>query len=306
MGSIISASRRTDIPRYYARWFLRRRRAGFAEFRNAFGGKGRVSLRDEDVLAYLFWTRHAAPFQENLEALRGAGIPFAFQYTLTGYGPDLEPSAPRLQVAIDDLLATSHALPDAGCIQWRYDPILLSSMFSARWHEENFRNLARLLRGSVRVVNVSFTEPYLRTVRRMEDPSMRYRQVDPRRHKTVARLEPPVAPVAADGDLLLRDLADIAREHDMELRACSNPELALPRSRCCGPELFATYGETLSRTISALPPGPSRGDCRCIRAVDIGMDNTCIAGCRYCYATVSHKSAHKNHARHHPGDSSLR
>ncbi len=67
---IISASRRTDILRFYSRWMLGRVGAGFAEFRNSFGGKGRASLRREDVLAYLFWTRLAGPGREVLTTLR--------------------------------------------------------------------------------------------------------------------------------------------------------------------------------------------------------------------------------------------
>jgi hypothetical protein len=59
MKHIISASRRTDIPRYFGPWFTECRRAGVAEYRNVFGGGGRVSLRAEDVLAYLFWTKSA-------------------------------------------------------------------------------------------------------------------------------------------------------------------------------------------------------------------------------------------------------
>ncbi|MGA2404132.1 MAG: DUF1848 family protein [Syntrophobacteraceae bacterium] len=46
--NIISASRRTDIPHYYALWFSERRKAGFAEYRTVFGGgkngRFRVSL----------------------------------------------------------------------------------------------------------------------------------------------------------------------------------------------------------------------------------------------------------------------
>ena len=43
MPVIISASRRTDILRYYPDFFANRRKAGFVEFRNAFGGKGSES-----------------------------------------------------------------------------------------------------------------------------------------------------------------------------------------------------------------------------------------------------------------------
>ncbi|HDN25652.1 MAG TPA: DUF1848 family protein, partial [Thioploca sp.] len=115
--NLISASRRTDIPHYFAKWFAERRKAGFAEFRNAFGGKGRVSLRNEDVLGYLFWTKYAHSFENPLQALRDEGIPYVFQYTITGYGHDLEPHIPRRENVIDDFIAIAKTLPSPECIQ---------------------------------------------------------------------------------------------------------------------------------------------------------------------------------------------
>lgn len=72
---IISASRRTDIPHYFADWFAGRRTAGFAEYRTVYGGgkegKFRVSLKNEDVLEYLFWTKYSGSFHEQLALLKG-------------------------------------------------------------------------------------------------------------------------------------------------------------------------------------------------------------------------------------------
>ena len=102
---LISASRRTDIPRFYARWVGARRRQGFAERRTALGVAGRVSLRRADVLGFLFWTRDARPFMKELEALRAEGIPYAFQFTINGYGRELEPRRPRLAEAIGSFKA---------------------------------------------------------------------------------------------------------------------------------------------------------------------------------------------------------
>jgi hypothetical protein len=199
-GTLISASRRTDIPHYFGRWFAERRRAGFAEFRNSFGGGGRVSLRDEDVLGYLFWTKYAKPFAAQLEALRGDGVAFGFQYTITGLGgTPVECNVPRTEKAIADFLAVRSSLPSSACIEWRYDPILLTDEYPTGYHLGAFEGIARALEGATQVVNVSFVEPFLKSVRRMEGyPSLRYRRVDPGRHKTVARRYPDLRQVCSD------------------------------------------------------------------------------------------------------------
>lgn len=306
MANIISASRRTDIPRFFGAWFAERRRQGHAQFRNAFGGKGKVSLRDQNVLGYLFWTRLAAPFADQLATLRRDGIPYAVQYTITGYGRDVEPHIPRTSRAIEDFRNVSRVMPSPSCIEWRYDPILLSECHPAVFHRQNFRRIARALRGYTRVANTSVVEPYVRTVRRLDDSNVRYRKVDPKRHKAVARRWPALREAGDDLGELMAELEAIAAENGMQLRSCSNPEWALSASQCCAAALFEPYGDDISARIAEIQPGPSRDACRCLKSVDIGMDNTCLGGCKYCYAVTSHAVSVKNHTAHDAGDSMLR
>jgi hypothetical protein len=309
-GTIISASRRTDIPHYFSRWFGERRRAGFAEFRNSFGGAGRVSLRNEDVLGYLFWTKYAKPFARELEALRRDGVAYAFQYTITGLGgTPVEAHVPPTHKAIADFVAIRSALPSSDCIEWRYDPIALSDAHPARHHLETFASIARELRGATRVVNVSFVEPFLKSIRRMAGhPSLRYRRVDPARHRTTATRYPDLPEVPGAVALrLLDDLRACAGEYGIELRVCSQPELeGVAASQCCGTGPFLAHGGDVARRVRAIPSAPSRSGCRCLKSVDIGMDNTCVSGCSYCYAVVSHASAVQNRARHDPRAAMLR
>jgi uncharacterized protein DUF1848 len=305
--NIISASRRTDIPHYFTEWFKERRKAGFAEYRTVFGGgkngKFHVSLKSEDVLGYLFWTKFAAPFHEQLEILRAEGVPYVFQYTLTGYGKEIQPGIPERAVIIDDFLRVSASLPAAAAIQWRYDPILVSSDYSCDWHRRNFEMIADQLQGTTRVVNVSFIEPYLKALTKAPDwRAIRWRRPDPVRHKTALSKYPGIHSIGAEGDELLSDLTAVARKRGIELRICCNQEYGetYPTAACCGFELFQAYGADIEQRIAALASGPSRPGCRCLKTVDIGMDTTCPGGCFYCYVTTSIDRAQRNFQLHDP------
>lgn len=307
LKKIISASRRTDIPRFYAEWFARRRKAGYAEFRNTFGGKGSVSLLDRDVLGYLFWTRYARPFAEELRALLAAGLPCAFQYTITGYGREVEPNTPGTARATEDFRATGALLPVPECIQWRYDPIVINAEQPVFWHLENFEKIAAALQGTTKVVNTSFIEPYVKAIRRLNDPTTVFRRVDTNRHKTVMKRYPGLLQVGDDlAGSFLSSLSATAHKYGMELRMCANPEWDIPQSRCCGVEMFAPYGREVEAGLESLAPGPSRAACRCLKSVDIGMDNSCLGGCKYCYVVVSDELALKNYQHHKPSAPMLR
>lgn len=43
-----------------------------------------------------------------------------------------------------------------------------------------------------------------------------------------------------------------------------------------------------------------RGECGCIESVDIGSYNTCVNGCRYCYANYSDNKVKDNWKLHDP------
>lgn len=303
--NIISASRRTDVPHYYSAWFKERRKAGFAEYRTVFGGgkngSFHVSLKPEDVLGYLFLTKFAGPFHEQLEVLRAEGVPYVFQYTLTGYGKEVQPGIPECAMAVDDFLRVSEPLPDSAAIHWRYDPILVSTDYDVDWHRRNFEQIADQLKGATRVVNISFIEPYLKAILKAPDwREIRWRQPDPVRHKTAVSKYPEICSVGVKEDELLNDLVEIARLRGIELRVCCNQEYEgkHPTASCCGVELFQPYGPEMEKRVLSLSSGPSRPGCRCIKTVDIGMDTTCPGGCFYCYVTTSIERAINNYQRH--------
>ena len=61
---IISASRRTDLPAYYSKWFFRRLQEGYVLVRNPVNPRqvSRVSLSPEVVDGFVFWTKTLSSF----------------------------------------------------------------------------------------------------------------------------------------------------------------------------------------------------------------------------------------------------
>ena len=91
---IISASRRTDLPAWYAEWLCRRFKEGTVLVRNPvnFHQVSRISLSPDTVDGIVFWTKNPAPLEKRLDLF--SGYPYYFQFTLTPYGRDIEPHLP--------------------------------------------------------------------------------------------------------------------------------------------------------------------------------------------------------------------
>lgn len=65
---IISASRSTDIPAFYARWFINRLKAGYCIWYNPFNQQPMyVSFQNTKVV--VFWTKNPEPMIEFLPEL---------------------------------------------------------------------------------------------------------------------------------------------------------------------------------------------------------------------------------------------
>ena len=118
---IISASRRTDLPAFYARWFINRVRAGYCLVPNPFNPRqiSRISLAPEDVDVIVFWTRHARPLFPYLRELDERGYRYYFQYTLMDNPRALDTRTPSLEAALDTFRALARRIGPQRVI-WRH------------------------------------------------------------------------------------------------------------------------------------------------------------------------------------------
>ena len=89
-GMILSASRRTDIPNYYSEWFYNRIREGFLYVRNPMNARqiSRIDISPDVVDCIVFWTKNPEPMMGRLDEIKA--YTYYFQFTLTGYGTDVE------------------------------------------------------------------------------------------------------------------------------------------------------------------------------------------------------------------------
>lgn len=287
---IVSVSRRTDIPAFYAAWFMNRLRAGFCLYPNPRfpRTRHRVSLRPEDVAGFVFWTRDAAPLLPHLAELESRGVPFYFHCTLTGYPRALEPGVPPAEQA----LATLRTLADRvgpRRIIWRYDPVILSPGLTPARHRDTFRRLADALAPLVRHLVVSVVDPYARTRRSLGTSRDGIRYDLPDYADTLAMI------------------AAAAAERGLAVRSCAEPAFAvggIAPAPCVDASIL---NELRGTPAPARPPARHRlrDACLCHASVDIGAADSCGGGCLYCYATRNHAKARTALAAHDPDGSSI-
>ncbi len=283
---IVSASRRTDLPAFYAEWFMSRVRAGFCEVPNPFrrGQVTRVSLNPAEVDAVVFWTRNPLPLLPHLKELDRLGLRYVFLVTILGYPPELDPGCLPPARAVQAFQRLSeHLGPDR--VTWRYDPLILTPTTDADWHRRQFAELARKLQGHTRRCKLSLVDLYAKL-----GPRLRALQGTPHQF----------GPAPLDG-VLLRDLAGLARQQGIEPESCAETEdlrpFGIPPGRCIDADLLNTLFGT--RIPSRKDPG-QRPSCGCAASRDIGMYDSCPAGCSYCYAVRDFAVARRHRQAHDP------
>lgn len=286
---IISASRRTDIPAFYAEWFMNRIHEEYVLTRNPFNAKQvrRVSLAPHEVDAIVFWTRNPEQLMANLSELDRIGYRYYFQFTLTGYPRLLERSVPRPDRAAAIFSRLSDQVGPERVV-WRYDPILVTSVTDIGEHKRLFGKIAGLLYGKTRRVVISFADIYANVRRNLSTvPNLSVKDV-------------------RDADAfaeLVKFMAETAKYYGMEMQSCAETVdlsiYGINRGKCIDDDLLnRLFGVEIGRRKDK----GQRKACACVESVDIGRYHTCLHGCRYCYATSNAALAAKNFTKHDPAN----
>ncbi|MFC1874858.1 DUF1848 domain-containing protein [Chloroflexota bacterium] len=287
---IISASRRTDIPALYSKWFINRIRAGWCQVPNPlnYNQLSYVSLKPDDVDAIVFWTKNPTPMFTRLDELNSFGFRYYFQFAINDYPYDFEPRMPPLKERLNIFQKLSFCLEPKRVI-WRYDPIVVSNKTNFDFHREKFSNIARELNGFTKRVVVSFVDYYRKTDRRLstlEEHGYRF-------NRRVAK--------SRGAWNLLRDFSAIAQDHNMEIFTCAEErnfsKVGVHPGSCIDGELLRKLWSL--QGFSKKDP-TQRSACLCVVSKDIGMNDTCINGCKYCYATRNLDLAQRRYSEHDP------
>ncbi|MCI8282641.1 MAG: DUF1848 domain-containing protein [Lachnospiraceae bacterium] len=263
---IISASRRTDIPNYYSQWFLNRIKEGFAYVRNPMNARqvSKIILTPEVVDCIVFWTKNPKPMISGLDRLKD--FPYYFQFTLTGYGSDIEPHIPHKKNHMIPVFQTLSEKIGGEKVIWRYDPILFTNRYSPDYHRKAFSEIAGHLRGYTKKCVVSFVDLY-----RKNQKNLNALQLLSLSQKELMEFVSEIASIAAANNM---DIASCAETMDLS-------PLGIRPNHCIDPDLIE---QIIGCGIRRKKDTNQRSACGCLESIDIGTYHTCQNGCLYCYA----------------------
>lgn len=320
---IISASRSTDIPAFYADWFFKRLEIGHSAWTNPFNGvKSYVSY--DKTRFVVFWSKNPRPLLDYLHLLEERNIRCYIQYTLNDYEAEKLEKVPPLAQRIETFKLLVSRL-GVGSVVWRFDPMILTDDITIDDLLEKVRNIGDQLKGFTEKMVYSYADIalYKKVKQNLEKSGIPYHEWTPGEMEVFAeRLSAmnkergwnyTLATCAekiniskygiehnrcVDGDLIARIAwkdAELMRFMKVKIEDAPTPSL---------------FGETgLPQGAISLPNNKyfisahkkdtgQRQFCGCMAAKDIGEYNTCPHLCEYCYANSTKQLALQNWKRH--------
>ncbi|CUU87689.1 DUF1848 domain-containing protein [Campylobacter hyointestinalis] len=275
---IINTGGRTDSVQYYAKWLLKRFEEGYVLSRNPlFPNKvSRYELDPCTVDCVVFCSKNYEPILKNIRSITDKFNTY-FHYTITAYGKDIEPGVPSIDKSIQTLQKLSEIV-GKNRIAWRYDPVLFTKIYTLDTHIKTFGYMAKQIVPYVQRCIFSFVEMYKRLEVNM--PELK-------------------ALSEADKDAIARELGAIANAQGLYIQTCgTNGDYSKYGIQTSGCMTLEMLGSANGVKFKDLKHKGMRQGCHCIESRDIGAYDSCLNGCKYCYANKSPKKAIQNYKYH--------
>ncbi len=320
---IVSASRSTDIPAFYADWFFHRLKVGYSAWTNPFNGvKSYVSYQNTRFI--VFWSKNPRPLLDHLDYLKERNIGCYIQYTLNDYEKEkLEQGVPALQQRIDTFKQLVDKL-GKGRVVWRFDPLILTDDISIDSLLSKIEHIGDLLQGYTEKLVFSYAD------------ILSYRKVKTNLEKSHIPYHEWTEPQMLD---FAERLAELNKKWGYTLATCGEKvdlqQFGIEHNHCVDDNLMIRFAyddkalmdflkvktfpipvpnlfgesEPLPDDAIILPNNTyaTHGDnrdkgqrlfCGCIVSKDIGEYNTCPHLCEYCYANSSKEIAVRHWKEH--------
>lgn len=277
---IISASRRTDIPAFYSEWFFNRIKEGYVLVRNPMNAHqiSRISLSPDVVDCIVFWTKNPKPMLDRLDELNDYN--YYFQFTLNSYNKDIETNVPSKNTEVIETFKVLSDKIGEDRVIWRYDPIIINEEYTIDYHIKYFEKLACLLDGKFKNCVISFVDYYKKNAVNFRENNI-------------------YEPIIEDMRCIAKNFSDIAKKYDFAITTCAEEiglnEYGIEHGKCIDDKLIE---KLVGGEINVLKDKNQRDVCGCVESLDIGLYNSCLHGCKYCYANYSWNSVMKNYNKY--------
>ena len=305
---IISASRSTDIPAFYADWFFHRLKVGYSAWTNPFNGVKSI-ISYEKCRFIVFWSKNPKPLLEHLDELKERNIGCYIQYTLNDYEKEgLEKGVPPLEERIDTFKRLVDKLGQ-GRVIWRFDPLILTDQINMDDLLEKVENIGDQLNGYSEKLVFSYADIalYKKVKANLEKSNINYSEWLPEQMVEFAKRLVELNK-AKGWNYALATCGEAANLDGVEHNRCVDDDLMIRFAHhdkalmdFLGMEI--TEGDLFNPKPTIIKHRDNRDKgqrqfCGCMMSKDIGEYNTCPHLCEYCYANASKEKAQENYNKH--------
>jgi DNA repair photolyase len=304
---IISASRATDIPAFYADWFIDRFRKGYMKWVNPFNQKTQyISFCKTRV--FVFWSKNPKNLMKYLPEIDAQKVNYYFQFTLNDYEDEnLEPNLPSLENRIKTFIELSEKIGKDRVI-WRFDPLLLSDNISIEKLISKVKKVGDQIHNFTNKLVISFVD--IKGYKKVQQNLNKSGLSDYREFTDEEKIQ------------FGQKLAEQNQDWNLNIFTCAEEidlkNFGIQKNSCVDYFLLlnifsndvelkkflkpSTQTELISfdprQNAKMLKDTGQRDECGCIFSKDIGQYNTCMHLCSYCYANHSASVVRKNYEKY--------